>query len=151
LGRTLLQRINTLLGAALASLLPHRTLKALVANLVNRDATLVLEALGPNLNRKLELDNMPFDLPVQDRLQFENPAGLFASTSLDHGVGVKSDFQKFGRRVRLGGAVLLDDAFDEDIFKTHADTVGRLVEVTARGEFRLARVVNRLAHLERVK
>jgi len=65
--------------------------------------------------------------------------------------GVKSDFERFGRRVRVGGAVLFDDAFDEGIFKTHSDTVGRLVrEVAAGEEFRLVKTVNRLAHLERV-
>jgi len=53
--------------------------------------------------------------------------------------------------VRPGGAVLLDDAFHEGMFRTHADTVGRLVqEVCAGGAFRLVKVVNRLAHLERV-
>lgn len=65
--------------------------------------------------------------------------------------GVKNDFDRFGRRVRVGGAVLLDDAFDEWLFRTHSDTVGRLVEeVVQSGEFRLARVIDRLAHLERL-
>jgi predicted O-methyltransferase YrrM len=65
--------------------------------------------------------------------------------------GVKSDFERFGRRIREGGSVLFDDSFDEGIFKTHSDTVGRLVqEVQAEGRFRLVKVVNRLAHLERI-
>jgi hypothetical protein len=65
---------------------------------------------------------------------------------------VKSDFERFGRRVRVGGAVLFDDAFDEGIFKTHSDTVGQLVrEVLEGGEFRLVKRVNRLAHIERVR
>ncbi|MGH8102953.1 MAG: O-methyltransferase [bacterium] len=66
--------------------------------------------------------------------------------------GVKSDFERFGKRVRLGGAVLFDDAFDKGLFKTHSDTVGRLVaEIVAEGQFRLVKAVNRLAHLEKVK
>lgn len=64
--------------------------------------------------------------------------------------GGKNDFQKFGRRMRLGGAVLFDDAFDEGLFKTHVNTEGRLVqEVISEGEFRLARAVNRLSHLDK--
>lgn len=66
--------------------------------------------------------------------------------------GVRSDFQRFGTRVRPGGAVLFDDAFDEGVFRTHSDTVGRLVqEVCAGGAYRLVKVVNRLAHLERLR
>lgn len=66
--------------------------------------------------------------------------------------GVKNDFDRFGRRVRVGGAVLFDDAFDEGIFKAHSDTVGRLVaEIITEGEFRLVKAVNRMAHLERVQ
>lgn len=66
--------------------------------------------------------------------------------------GVKNDFERFGKRVRVGGAVLFDDAFDEGIFKAHTDTVGHLVqEIVASGEFRLVKAVNRLAHLERMR
>jgi predicted O-methyltransferase YrrM len=66
--------------------------------------------------------------------------------------GVRSDFERFGKRVRIGGAVLFDDAFDEGIFKSHSDTVGRLIhEVIAGGEFRLVKTVNRMAHLERIQ
>lgn len=66
--------------------------------------------------------------------------------------GVKSDFERFGRRARVGGAVLFDDTFDEKLFRTHSDTVGRLVrEILEEGEFRLVKAVDRLAHLERVR
>ena len=66
--------------------------------------------------------------------------------------GVRNDFERFGLRVKVGGAVLFDDACDEAPFKTHAESVGRLIkEVVASGEFRLAKSVNRLAHLERVR
>jgi predicted O-methyltransferase YrrM len=52
--------------------------------------------------------------------------------------GVRNDFERFGRRVRVGGAVLFDDAYTDGLFETHADTVGRLVaEVTRAGRFEL--------------
>lgn len=251
----------------MALLLPQTMLRALASRLCERDPQALLEAFGPYVNRKPNLDNMPFDLPVEDKLQFEHLAGLFASTSLDHAVvgmtvrqtaylyglvrhmrarkvieigrykggstltiaaamksvgdggqfwsvdigekearlhggtvsrpfdeqladvcrrfglsvnlvigdsrtveintgqvdlvlidgdhsyeGVRNDFERFGKRVRVGGAILFDDAFDEGVFKTHSDTVGRLVEgIVAEGEFKLVKAVNRLAHLERVR
>ena len=251
-------------GSALASNLPRGFTHAFVSRLAERDPHALLEAFGPHLNRKPNLDNMPFDLPMEGRLEFEHLAGLFASTSLDHAVvlmtirqaaylfglvrkmkarkvieigrykggttlviaaamngegelwsidvgekearlhahglsrpfddqvsdlckrfnlgvnlivgdsrtveietgevdlvvidgdhsydGVKNDFKRFGTRVRVGGAVLFDDAFVEGIFKTHSDTVGRLVhEVIAGGKFRLVKTVNRMAHLERIQ
>ena len=65
--------------------------------------------------------------------------------------GAKSDFERFGKRVRLGGALLFDDAFDEDRFKTHSDTIGRVVrEIIETRDFKLVKTVNRMAHLERV-
>jgi len=258
------ERAQKWLGAVLATALPQIAVRALVSRLAERDPHALLEAFGPHLNRRPNLDSMPFDLPVKGRLEFEHLAGLFASTSLDHAVismpirqaaylfglvrhmkarkiieigrykggstltiaaamngegefwsidigdkearlhdhafcrpfdeqiadactrlalqvnllvgdsrtievdtgeldlvfidgdhsyeGVKTDFERFGKRVRLGGAVLFDDAFDEEIFRTHSDTVGRLVtEIVAESQFRLVKAVNRLAHLERVK
>lgn len=258
-----LRKVERWLGEGLASWLPQVALRSSTSRLCERDPQALLEAFGPRLNRKPNIDNMPFDLPVEGTLQLEHLAGLFASTSLDHAVismtvrqtaylfglirqmrvrkaieigrykggstlviaaamnregelwsidigekearlqggvthpydeqlasvlrrfglcvnlivadsrtveldtgevdlvlidgdhtyeGVRSDFERFGRRVCVGGAVLLDDAFDEGIFKTHSDTVGRLVgEIIAVGEFRLVEMVNRLAHLERVQ
>lgn len=65
--------------------------------------------------------------------------------------GVRIDFERFGRRVRVGGAVFFDDACDDRQFQTHADTVGRLVdEIVAAGRFKRVKNVNRLAHIERV-
>jgi predicted O-methyltransferase YrrM len=64
---------------------------------------------------------------------------------------VRSDVERFGRRVRLGGAVLLDDAFGDGVYLSVDPRVRRVVhEVLAGGDFRLVRVVERLAHLERV-
>lgn len=66
--------------------------------------------------------------------------------------GVRNDFERFGRRVRKGGAVLFDDACGDGVFKSHDDTVGRLVgEVVEGNEFILVKHVNRLAHIERVR
>ena len=258
-----LREVQAWVGRALASWLPGTSLHAFVVRLAMRDPQVILDAFGPHLNRKPNLDNMPFDLSMEGRLQFEHLAGLFASTSLDHAViamtirqaaylfglvrsmkakkvieigrykggstlliaaaingegefwsvdlgdkearlhgdegkrkfdeqianlchrlglrvnlivgdsrtvevdtgevdlvfidgdhgyeGVRSDFERFGKRVRIGGAVLFDDAFDEGIFKSHSDTVGQLIhEVIADGEFRLVKTVNRMAHLERI-
>ena len=251
------------LGNTLASWLPSTALLSLTSQVASTNPQVLLEALGPRMNRQPNLDNMPFDLPVEQGLSFEHLSGLFSSTSLDHAVvampvrqaaylfglirsmqakkiieigrykggstllmsaamnggqlwsidlgakeatqdglnaarrfddqlrdtcrrfglnptlivgdsrtvdvatgevdlvfidgdhsyeGAKNDFDRFGRRVRVGGAVLFDDAFDEGLFKTHSDTVGRLVEeISASGAFTLVKKVNRLAHLQRVR
>ncbi len=243
--------------------MPTTARNAFTTRICERDPHAILEAFGPRLNRKPDLDSMPFDLPIEGPVQFEHLAGLFASTSLDHSVlfmttrqgaylfglirqmrarkvieigrykggstlliaaamggqgdfwsidnrekedrlhgegprpfdeqiadvcgrlglkvelivadsrtveietgeadlvfidgdhsyeGVKSDFDRFGRRVRIGGAVLFDDVFEEDLFKTHDETVGRFVdEIVSTDEFKLVMGVNRMAHLERVQ
>ena len=71
----------------------------------------------------------------------------------DHSyAGARSDFERFGRRVRVGGAVLFDDAFDDGLLETpHTAGVSRVVEeVEKAGRFRLVKRVQKLAHLERV-
>ena len=256
--------LGTRIGEGLAAALPENICAAFAKRLADRNPQLLLEALGPRLNRTPSLDTMYFDLAPTGTLQFEDLAGLFASTSLDHGViamtvrqtaylfglvrrmkarrvieigrykggstltiaaamsgegtfwsidlgekearlhqgsarrsfddelrdvcarfgfpvtlldgdsrtievetgevdlvfidgdhsyeGVKNDFERFGRRVRIGGAVLLDDACDEVMFKTHSESVGKLLqEIVAQQSFRLVKSVNRLAHLERVR
>ncbi|MDQ5821938.1 MAG: class I SAM-dependent methyltransferase, partial [Actinomycetota bacterium] len=222
----------------------------------------LLQALGPQLNREPRLGAMPLDLDPRDHLEFEDLAGLFASSALNHGIagmtirqlayvfglarrsgakraieigrwrggstvalaagmgpegkvwsidlrdkesrvlglepgtldaetqafckrfgldvellvgdsatievdtgevdlvlidgdhtyeGVKADFDRFGRRVPVGGAVLLDDAFDGPFMPAHPESAGRVVrEVTADGDYVLERAVDRLAHLRRV-
>lgn len=261
----LLRRLERGVGIALGSLLTPTASQALASRLFDRDPRPLIDVLGVRLNRKPNLDNIPLDLPVDRCWQFEHLAGLFASTSLDHGVismtirqsaylfglirtigaskvieigrykggstlliaaamngrgqfwsidigekesrlfaaqvvrpfdqqisdicqrfglkaelivgdsrtvdidtgdvdlvfidgdhsyeGVKSDFERYGKVVRVGGALLFDDAFGEAVFKTdsHAETVGRLVnEIIAGEEFRLVKKVNRMAHLERI-
>ena len=65
--------------------------------------------------------------------------------------GVKSDFERWGKRVRVGGHVLLDDAFPLGRYRRGSDEIGRVVqEVLEDGNFRLVKVVDRLADLERI-
>lgn len=88
-------------------------------------------------SRAVEIDSGPVDLVLIDG---------------DHSyAAAKTDFERFGQRVRRGGAVLFDDAFDDGTFDVPASDVGRLVaEIVTGGEFRLVKRVDRLAHLERV-
>lgn len=74
------------IGEGLATLLPEFLCTAFAKQLAERNPQLLLEALGPKLNRTPSLDTMPFDLSPSAPLQFEDLSGLFASTSLDHGV-----------------------------------------------------------------
>lgn len=66
--------------------------------------------------------------------------------------GAMSDFERFGLRTRVGGAVLFDDAVHDDFSEpSHTADVKRVVrEVARRGDFRLARTVKRLVHFERI-
>ncbi len=65
--------------------------------------------------------------------------------------GVVNDFERFGRRVRRGGSVVFDDAFNQGRFRFFEHTVGRCVkEIVAKGEFELVKGVDRLAHIRRV-
>lgn len=63
-----------------------------------------------------------------------------------------SDFERFGMRVRVGGAVLLDDAVKDEFHEpAHTSDVKRVAEcIAARPDFRLVKTVRRLAHFERV-
>lgn len=63
-----------------------------------------------------------------------------------------SDFSRFGLRVRLGGAVLFDDAVYDDFCEpAHTAGVKRVVaDVARRGDFREVKTVKRLVHFERV-
>jgi predicted O-methyltransferase YrrM len=243
---------------------PSRTFRLeLVKSIVEDDPNAIVEAVGPVLNRGPRLTAMPLDLEPEQRLEFEDLAGLFASTSLNHGVvgmtirqvayifglarrsgarkaieigrwrggsaialgaaigpegtvwsidsgeketrvfpaahrafdeetlafckrfgldvrlivgdshdieletgdvdivlidgdhtyeGTRADFERFGRRVRVGGHVLFDDAFDGPFAPGHSETVGRVVEeLQAGNELRLRARVDRLAHFERVR
>jgi hypothetical protein len=66
--------------------------------------------------------------------------------------GAKSDFERWGYRVRVGGHVLMDDALPLDGYVRFADIIGRVVaEVLQEGRFREVRPVDRIVHLERVE
>ena len=65
--------------------------------------------------------------------------------------GALNDFERFGRRVRIGGVVIFDDYANETYFST-PDTVGLAVDEAIKdGDYRLVKVVDRLAHLQRVR
>lgn len=64
-----------------------------------------------------------------------------------------SDFERFGRRVRVGGSVLLDDAVSDpfcDLNRT-AEVKQAAAEIMKRDDFRLVTTIQRLLHLERVR
>jgi predicted O-methyltransferase YrrM len=66
--------------------------------------------------------------------------------------GVKSDFERWGKRVRVGGHVLLDDAYPLGRCREGCNDIGRVVqEALDEGGFRLVKAVDRLAHLERTR
>jgi len=63
--------------------------------------------------------------------------------------GVKSDFERWGKRVRVGGHVLLDDAYPLGRYRRGCDDIQRVVqEAIDGGHFRLVKAIDRLAHLE---
>lgn len=65
--------------------------------------------------------------------------------------GVKSDLLRFGSRLRVGGALVFDDACPDKFFPSHTESVGRLIdEILPAGQYKLIRYVDRLAHLEKV-
>ena len=89
-------------------------------------------------SRTLELDAGPADLVLIDG---------------DHRYeGVRSDLERWGKHVRIGGNVLLDDVFPMGRYRVGCDEVGRAVrEAIDEGTFELVRAVDRMAHLRRVR
>ena len=45
----------------------------------------------------------------------------------------RSDFERFGRYVCVGGSVFFDDFVGDGVFPSHEDTVGRLARETTDG------------------
>src|SRR5687768_309733 len=84
--KRMLRRAVRVATASVCSALPRSLSEALAEGLIDQDPNIILETLGPRLNRVPDLGNMPFDLPVDGELRFEHLSGLFASTSLNHGV-----------------------------------------------------------------
>jgi len=100
--------------------------------------------------------SFPVEVLVADSRTVELDTGKLDLVFIDgdHSYeGAKNDFDRFGRRVRIGGAVLFDDCFDDGFFRVpHTEGVGKAVaEIVAAGDFRLIKQVCRLAHLERVR
>ena len=89
-------------------------------------------------SRTIELDTGPADLVLIDG---------------DHRYeGVASDIERWAKRVRVGGDVLLDDTFPMGAYRMGCDQVGRAVrEAIDEGTFELVRAVDRMAHLRRVR
>ncbi|PIQ86855.1 MAG: hypothetical protein COV74_03215 [Candidatus Omnitrophica bacterium CG11_big_fil_rev_8_21_14_0_20_45_26] len=64
---------------------------------------------------------------------------------------VKSDFERFGKRVRVGGAVFFDDCSGEGTFADAPAYMKPLIrEIEAAGQFKLVKTVDRLGHFERI-
>ena len=253
------------LGSALAAVAPEHTRQVFVERQCERDHMMLVQALGPRLNRSPDLDSMAFDLEPNGRIGFEYLAGLFSETSLNHAViamsirqtaylygliqdmdarkvievgrykggstiviaaamakrgelwsidigekesrlfgtphgrsfddqtaamlerlhlsahlivgdsrtievetgevdlvfidgdhsyeGVRSDLARFGTRARIGGVVLLDDAYDEGAATTYADSVGRAITefLDRRDDFFFEKRVGRMAQLSRAE
>ena len=256
-------RLATLVARSAAGIPSHTFRRRLVEELLERDPNAVLQPIGVAQNRAPRLATMPLDLEPEETLEFEDLAGLFASSMLNHGVigmtirqaayvfglarrsgarraieigrwrggstvalaagmgasgkvwsidigekaarlledsaadldgqteafcrrfgldvellvgdsrtieldaddvdivlvdgdhtdeGVRADVERFGPRLRIGGALLLDDAYDDFFVPSHGESVGRLVrELEAAGDYRVVKGVDRLAHLKRVR
>jgi predicted O-methyltransferase YrrM len=99
--------------------------------------------------------SLPVEIVVGDsrQLDFETGEVDLVFIDGDHAYEVvRSDFERWGRRVRVGGAVLLDDAYSERLFSTFDDDVRRVLqEAVDTGEFREVKRIDRMAHLERIR
>jgi len=70
----------------------------------------------------------------------------------DHSAeAVRADFERWGRRVRMGGHVLLDDAFPSGGYARHSHDVGAVVGEATRTGFDLRDRVDRMADLVRTR
>ena len=123
----------------------------------------------------LQLGRRTLDSPIEkqlerlfDRLQLKAHivAGDPATAEIDaHDVdvvmidgdhtydGAMGDFERYGTRVRVGGAVLFDDAVYDDFSEPrHTADVKRVVaRVAERDDYRMVKTVKRLVHFERVR
>ena len=140
-----------------------------IAGGMGRDGQLWSIDLGEKEDRLLgSVAHRPFDDQIRDfverfGLRIELVVGDSRTLELDldevdlvfidgdHSYeGVANDFERFGRRVRPGGAVLFHDAFCEEFFPSHTETVGRLVsEITRGADYELVNRVDRIAHVVR--
>jgi len=261
--RKLRQYFIQLNRVILNAIFPRFCKRFMASCFLEKDLALAIEVVGPKLNRQPDLDGMPFDLPVQDQLEFQHLAGLFASNSFNHAVSgltfrmaaytfgllrqmkaqkvievgrhkggstllmaaaighsgeiwsidigekearvnqdakrpfdeqladvckrlnlnvhmvvgdsrlieietgevdlvfidgehtydaVKNDFERFGKRVRMGGAILFDDCSGDSTFALSPAYMTPLIdEIVLSGTFELIKTVDRLGHFKRVK
>jgi predicted O-methyltransferase YrrM len=115
----------------------HRPVEHQVADLCRRLGLRVHILVGDS--RALQIETGPVDLVFIDG---------------DHSYAAAlSDFERFGTRVRVGGAVLFDDAVYDDFSEpSHTADVKKVVrEVEARGDFARVKTVKRLVHFERIR
>jgi predicted O-methyltransferase YrrM len=106
------------------------------------------------LQEKLDYYGLTANLIVGDSRTFElNTEGEVDLVFIDgdHSYeGVKNDFERFGRKVKVGGDVLFDDACDAPLYRSHVESVGRLIsEVVDEGKFRIVAKVDSMIHLRR--
>jgi predicted O-methyltransferase YrrM len=121
-----------------------------------------IEVLGRTLERPVEDQvaevcaglGLKAEIIVGDSRTYEVETGEVDLVFIDGDheySAAKSDFERFGQRVRVGGAVLFDDGvYDPFVEPPHTADVKRVVqEVEALKEFRVVKRVQRLIHFER--
>ena len=112
------------------------------------------EALDEETRRFCERFGLDVDLVVGDSHTLELDTGEVDVVLVDGDhtyEGTRTDVERWGRRLRIGGALFVDDAFDDYFVPSHPESAGRVVrELQAAGDFRLVKAADRLAHLERV-
>ena len=113
------------------------------------------ESLDEETRRFCERFGLDVDLVVGDSHTLELDTGEVdvVLADGDHTYeGTKTDVERWGSRLRVGGALFVDDAFDDYFVPSHPESAGRVVrELQASGDFRLVKAADRLAHLERVR
>lgn len=126
--------------------------------------------IGEKESRLGQKNKRPYDDQIKDKLAEMNlSANLIVGDSRtleldtegevdlvfidgDHSYeGVKNDFERFGRRVRVGGSVIFDDACDAPLYRSHAESVGKLIEeILAEGKFEKKTEVDSMIDLRRI-
>ena len=116
-----------------------------LARTVDSDQLQQLKSLLGLLERTARIGMWTLDLDA-------GPADLVLIDGDHRYEGVRSDLERWGKHVRIGGNVLLDDVFPMGRYRVGCDEVGRAVrEAIDEGTFELVRAVDRMAHLRRVR
>jgi len=113
------------------------------------------ETLDEETRRFCERFGLDVDLVVDDSHTLELDTGVVDVVLVDGDhtyEGTRADVERWGSRLRVGGALFVDDAFDDYFVPSHPESAGRVVtELQTEGAFRLVKAADRLAHLERVR